>query len=109
MSNYRSANIARFSDMFKALSNPNRVKIFLRLVSCCSPETPSCTDDRMRTCVGELGADLGIAPSTVSHHIKELNRAGLIKMERCGQTVRCRVDPATLKELESFFGQPVGA
>ncbi|MBW1692646.1 MAG: helix-turn-helix transcriptional regulator [Deltaproteobacteria bacterium] len=27
-------------------------------------------------CVGELGQDFGIVPSTISHHIKELRRLG---------------------------------
>jgi len=54
-------------------------------------------------CVGELGKDLGIAPSTLSHHIKELRRAGLIRMERRGQKIDCWIDPATLKALKEFF------
>jgi ArsR family transcriptional regulator len=46
---------------------------------------------------------LGIVPSTVSHHIKELRRAGLIRMERRGQKIECWVDPEVLKELAGFF------
>lgn len=61
----------------------------------------------MRECVGELGKDLGIAPSTVSHHIKELYRAGLIKMERRGQNVECSVNPEMLSALALFFNHPV--
>lgn len=57
----------------------------------------------MSACVGDLGKDLQIAPSTVSHHIKELHRAGLITTERCGQSIRCRVEPEVLKELGDFF------
>ena len=103
MSNFRTEEIGRFARIFGALSNPNRVKIFLKLVSCCSVKAASCTDDEVCACVGELGKDLGIAPSTVSHHIKELNRAGLIKMERCGRTVRCWVDPDIPADLATFF------
>lgn len=86
--------------MFGALSNPNRLRIFMSLVSCCAPGS-SCEGDSK--CVGELGKGMGIAPSTVSHHLKELHRAGLILMERDGQKVCCRIDPETLEFLTEFF------
>ena len=105
MSNYRTADTKRFAEMFRALSNPNRLSIFLRLVSCCAPGATCNTDAGVCECVGELGKDLGIAPSTVSHHIKELHRAGLIEMERRGQNVECWVGPDTLNALATFFNQ----
>ena len=103
MSNNRNDSIDRFSEIFKALSNPNRLKIFLRLVSCCVPGTVWSFEAKGITCVGEVARDLEIVPSTVSHHIKELRQAGLIKMKRSGQKIECWVDPEALKELEGFF------
>jgi DNA-binding transcriptional ArsR family regulator len=106
MSNFKN-KIEDYCEMFKALSNPNRLKIFLRLMSCCVPGTVTNIADNPENggCayVGELGRDLGIAPSTISHHIKELRRAGLIRMERRGQKIECSVDPNTLAALEGFF------
>ncbi len=98
--------------MFKALSNPNRLKIFLKLASCCSPAPKGnvmYSVDEACACVGELGRDLGVVPSTVSHHIKELHRAGLISMKRDGQTIRCSVEPKTVEELSSFFSKINGS
>jgi len=106
MSNYRNDKIKRYSQMFGALSNPNRAIIFRRLVSCCCDESESCSHDDMGSCVGDLGKNLKIAASTVSHHIKELNRAGLIKMERCGRMVKCCIDSKAIQELAEFFGVP---
>jgi len=103
MSKYRNVKIKRYSQMFGALSNPHRAIIFLRLASCCCGDVVSCNRDALRTCVGDLGKGLNIAPSTVSYHIKELNRAGLIKMERCGRTVNCCVDLRAVHELTQFF------
>jgi len=97
--------LERYAELFKALSNPNRLKIFSRLASCCSSSQQSCTTAEMSACVGELGTDLHIAPSTASHHIKELHRVGLIRMERCGQSIRCWVDKETLKELQRFMSE----
>jgi ArsR family transcriptional regulator len=101
-------NTERLAEAFKALSNPNRLKIFLQLMNCCAPGTvcsaEGVTADLVtKSCVGDLGEGLAIAASTLSHHIKELNRAGLIHMERRGQHIDCWVDPDTVDELYRFF------
>jgi len=106
MSKYLLTDSQGFADIFKALSNPHRLKIFLRL-ACCSVEGKlDNTDGQMCECVGSLGKDLGIAASTVSHHLKELHRSGLIKMRRRGQHIECWVDPQILEALSAFFKQP---
>ena len=103
MSNNRTIDLARYSGVFGALSNPNRLSIFLRLLSCCGPDGSCATEESASACVGDLGQDMGIAPSTVSHHVKELYRSGLIRVERRGQKVECWVDPGTLRDLAEFF------
>ena len=57
----------------------------------------------MSRCVGDLAQELDIAPSTVSHHLKELTHAGLIATERCGREIRCWVEQDVLRELGGFF------
>lgn len=101
MSNYQS-NI-NLSEAFKALSNPNRLELFERLMSCCAPGVRCDAEKAARFCVGELGEGLAIAPSTLSHHLKELNRAGLVQMERRGKNVDCWVEPEALRVLATFF------
>lgn len=103
MSKYKTFNPNELAESFKALSNPNRLQIFQRLLSCCEPGTTCSTDTVNGFCVGELGEDLTVAPSTLSHHIKELQRAGLIKTQRKGQNVECYVDPEKVKTLKEFF------
>ena len=95
MSNYPD-DISRFTEIFRALSNPNRLEIFLRLVSCCPPGTTCEAGIGLRQCVGDLGKGLEIDPSTVSHHIRELRQSGLIRMERRGKNMLCWVDPETV-------------
>jgi DNA-binding transcriptional ArsR family regulator len=109
MSNYRNIDTERLSHKFKALSNPHRLSIFLRLASCCGAGIACDPDTAMRECVGTVGKDLNLSPSTISHHIKELHRAGLIKMKRRGQMVECWVDPETLDSLAEFFKPCVNA
>lgn len=109
MSKYRDDQAQRYADCFKALSNPYRVRIFMRLADCCIEGSACGSDGQICECVGSLGKDLGIAGSTVSHHIKELHRSGLIKIRRHGQRTECFVDPSALGFLLEFFklSQPV--
>lgn len=102
MSNHR-INSDTVASRFKALGHPHRLQIFLRLATCCVPGTACAKDETVQRCVGELAADLDIVPSTVSHHLKELTRAGLIATERRGREIRCWVEPDVLRELGGFF------
>ena len=103
MSNYQKEEVYRIAEVFKALSNPNRLHIFLRLVSCCPPGTKCSSDAAVQRCVGELGQDLKIDPSTISHHLKELRRSGLIRTERRGKNIICWVDPETVLEVANWL------
>lgn len=91
---------------FKALANPNRLKIFLQLLDCCEPGTACSVEEAASRCVGDLGSDLSIAPSTLSHHLKELHQAGLVQMARRGQHMDCWIDPASLENLRHFLQLP---
>jgi len=94
--------LEKFARAFKALSHPHRLAIFMRLARCC--EQHSCDAEACaRLCVGELGKGLGIGAPTVSHHLKELSRAGLIFTCRCGQNTECWVTETTLDEFSQFF------
>ena len=103
MSKSRFNSIDRLAETFRALSNPHRLRLFLRLMSCCGPEASCGAEDEIDNCAGALGKDLGIAPSTVSHHLKELRVAGLITMERRGKNVECGIDQEVLEELSKLF------
>jgi ArsR family transcriptional regulator len=113
MSNYRTIDAETTALRFKALGHPHRLKIFRQLAGCCGRGTSWGDEESMRRCVGELAAELEVAPSTVSHHLKELTRAGLIATERCGREIRCWVEPSVLHDLGGFFtnfvAEPNGA
>jgi DNA-binding transcriptional ArsR family regulator len=104
MSKPRRIQIERFGGLFGALSNPHRLKIFVRLATCCPPGTTCEAGDGAPACVGELGKALDIAPSTLSHHLKELSHAGLIRTTRRGRRIECGVDPDAVQALGAFFG-----
>lgn len=62
------------AELFRLLGEPNR----LRLVVACL--------DRART-VGELTAEVGISQSLVSHHLRLLRAARLLRQKRQGKNV----------------------
>jgi ArsR family transcriptional regulator len=61
----------------KALADPARVKVMSLLFSAQSGEECSC----------DLAAAVGLTESTVSHHLTQLRRAGLVESERRGMNV----------------------
>ncbi|OOZ36362.1 ArsR/SmtB family transcription factor [Solemya velesiana gill symbiont] len=89
--------------MFKALGNPHRLALFHRLTSCCAPGTICDAESAAHISVGQLGEGMDIAPSTLSHHLKELNQAGLIEMRRNGKKVECWIEPEVLNTLADLF------
>lgn len=92
--------IEQLARVFKALSNPHRLKIYLKLSECCGTRLHCNTDlSDPDTCVGEVASGLKLAPSTVSHHLKELREAGLIRMEKNGQKSLCIVEQGTLSRV----------
>lgn len=62
------------AELFKALSDPARVRIVNVL---------SATDEPV--CLCELIEPLGLAQATVSHHLKKLTDAGLLDREERGK------------------------
>ncbi len=64
---------------------------------------------RPRRCVGELGEELNIAASTVSHHIKELRQAGIIVVERRGKNIECWINEEAVAALRALLGSGGGA
>jgi ArsR family transcriptional regulator len=108
MSNNQKIDIDALAEIFKALSNPNRLKIFMRLTTCCQPGTVGIFEknaDVDTMFVGDLGKELDVGKPTVSHHIKELRRVGIIRTERRGQNIACWVDPEIINELKQFFSR----
>lgn len=52
---------------------------------------------------GALAKELGVPPSTVSFHVKELLHAGLLTQERDGRHLIYRPDIGTMNELLAYL------
>lgn len=53
--------------------------------------------------VSHIGEQLGSAPATLSFHLKELHRAGLIKSSQEGRFVYYRADYPAMNELLAYL------
>ena len=108
MSNYKTIKTdaieaEQLGEVFKALANGHRLKIYNILTSCCTPGTSCATDKVFSCCVGDLDSQLDIAASTLSHHLKELHRAGLIHMKREGKQIFCSINTDAMQQLKNMF------
>jgi ArsR family transcriptional regulator len=92
-------------DVFRALADENRLAIFKMLRRECGDSGCEPRSARGQRTVGEIADRLGIAISTVSHHLKELERAGLIKRQRQGQRVLCSADSESIGAIHALLGE----
>jgi ArsR family transcriptional regulator len=90
------------AQVFRALGDPNRLAIFQLVRSCCFEDSAHSSDE-LRNSVTEIAKQFDLSLSTVSHHLKELRHAGLIRCERRGQHIFCYADPEILAEIDQFI------
>jgi len=107
--------LSNYVKIFKALSNEQRLKIFLMIQEgCCAKEGKVASEFKIenKTCCPVAGAIekaftkvcdcMKLSRSTVSHHFKELQNAGLIICDRDGQMFRCRINEETVSAIKNF-------
>ena len=85
--------ITRFADMFSAMGTGPRLRIMRVLLSA--------HPDGM--VVGDIGNDLSIAASTLSHHLEKLKNEGLVKVRREGTYLWYSANAEVLQELLGFL------
>jgi ArsR family transcriptional regulator len=95
--------------IFKALSNEQRLKLFqmiyTRQMEKCSNTNLPCLGDRsgVERAFTLACEYLNISRSTVSHHMKELEHAGLISTTRTGQSFTCEINLDAVKAIQHFL------
>ncbi len=77
------SGIADYATMFKALSDPLRLRLLSMLPS---------SEERCTFCVCELAQKLGVSQPCLSHHLGILKTAGLVGFEKDGCSVFYFVD-----------------
>jgi ArsR family transcriptional regulator, arsenate/arsenite/antimonite-responsive transcriptional repressor len=77
----------------EALGNPTRLQVYRTLVRAGEPGLP----------VNRLQQKIGIAASTLSHHLHKLILTGLVTQERQSTTLICRANYQAMDSLLGFL------
>jgi DNA-binding transcriptional ArsR family regulator len=85
--------IVRYADMLAALGTEPRLRI-VRLLLAAHPDG---------LVVSEIGAELNIPASTLSHHLEKLRNEGLVSMRRESTFLRYTANTKTLQEIVGFL------
>jgi DNA-binding transcriptional ArsR family regulator len=100
--------IEELAEIFKALSDPTR----LRLVRLLNERAPgNHTSDECGggpLCVNALAHRLGVTQSAVSQHLRILRQAGLVRGERRGVFVHYLLDPDGLDKYRAALQETLG-
>jgi ArsR family transcriptional regulator len=86
-------NVEQAANQLEALGNPTRLRVYRTLVRAGDEGLP----------VGRLQDRIGIAASTLSHHLHRLILTGLVKQERQATTLICRANYRAMDDLLGFL------
>jgi DNA-binding transcriptional ArsR family regulator len=85
--------ITRYADMLSAMGTESRLRI-VRLLLSAHPDG---------MVVGDIGNELGIPSSTLSHHLDKLKNEDLLRVRREGTFLWYSANTKTLEELLGFL------
>lgn len=99
--------LSEMASIFKALSSEPRLKILRIIYECGCVKTD---DSNQKVVCVEMDQPfttacecMDLSRSTISHHIKELQKAGLITCERKGRSFHCQVNTDKIALISDYF------
>ena len=95
--------IEKLVEIFKALSDPTRLKLVMALNDC---EPGVCEGGSL--CVNALAHRLQVTQSAVSQHLRILRQAGLVRGARNGSFIHYSLDPDGLAKYKSAIRETLG-
>src|SRR5215470_7952383 len=88
-----SEQITRYADMFAAMGTESRLRI-MQLLLTAHPEG---------LVVGDIGSELDIPNSTLSHHLEKLKAENLVRIRREGTFLWYSANTEALQEILGFL------
>ena len=86
-------DVVRYADMFSAMGTEPRLRI-MRALLAAHPQG---------MIAGDIGSELDIPPSTLSHHLEKLKNEDLVKVRRESTFLWYSANAEALKELLGFL------
>lgn len=96
-------DIENIAEIFKALSDPTRLRL-IKLLNDCPPGV--CQGGPL--CVNALAHQLGVSQSAVSQHLRILKQAGLVRGSRDGSFMHYSVNPDGLAKYRTALMETLG-
>ena len=96
-------DVAKLAEIFKALSDPTRLRL-IKLLNDCKPGV--CKGGPL--CVNALAHQLGVTQSAVSQHLRILRHAGLVRGARKGSFMHYALDPDGLGYYRTALRETFG-
>lgn len=94
-------------EMFKALSDPTRLRL-VRLLNDCQEGVQEGVCQGGPLCVNALAHNLGVTQSAVSQHLRILRQAGLVRGARHGSYMHYSLDWAGLDKYKAALRETFG-
>jgi len=92
-SKVKHEEVIRYADMFAAMGSEPRLRI-MRLLLSAHPDG---------MVVGEIGTELDVTASTLSHHLEKLKNEDLVRVQREGTFLRYSANTQVLEQLLGFL------
>ncbi|MFC1532539.1 ArsR/SmtB family transcription factor [Thermodesulfobacteriota bacterium] len=90
-------NLEKLSEIFKALSDPTRLRIIKMLSDCSS-----------MLCVNAITNQLDVTQSAVSQHLRVLRQAGFVHSERRGYFIHYAINQDAFNDLNELQKKVLG-
>jgi ArsR family transcriptional regulator len=95
-------NTVKLANIMKALSNPNRLELYLEIAK----KNQASFQTGGECFVTDIINSFDIGAPTISHHLKELTKAGLISTERRGKYLVATVNVKAIDEVSAVLAFP---
>lgn len=100
--------LSKLAKAFKALSNEKRLEIFSKIyqwgkLNLDTPVDSPCCCAPVEKSFSKVAECINLSRSTISHHMKELENAGLIICVNEGRSHFCKVNSELLEEIREFL------